>query len=251
VGPDITIDTDGSTRVSVKNAEFLLNRSNKNQLIKSVRQRLNECCISNYQSEVDADALIVETAMSIAITANSIVVASVDTDVCIMLMKHVNTTMGNVFYTTMMKKGASKIVSKASPASMWWKIQSLVATLELPPEFILLTHAWGGCGTTSATYGKGKLKILKLLKSVVVQEAVSCFRDLKATHSQIAIAGNIIILRIYNGKDEDTLTSLRHADWHLMTMGKKKLKPETLLPACVQCTFIHSGFISRYVSGPH
>jgi len=74
-------------------------------LIKSVRQRLNERCISIYQSEVDADALIVETAMSIAITANSVVVASVDTDVCIMLVKYVNATMGNVFYTTMMKKG--------------------------------------------------------------------------------------------------------------------------------------------------
>jgi len=74
------------------------------------------------------------------------------------------------------------------------------------------------------------MKILKLLKSVVVQEAVSCFRDLKATHSQIAITGNIIMLRIYNGKDDDTLTSLRHADCHLMTMGKKKLKPETLPP---------------------
>lgn len=65
VSADVTT-ADGSTCVSVKKAEFLLNQSNKSLLIKLLCQRLTEHGIRNSQCDGDADGLIVETAISIA-----------------------------------------------------------------------------------------------------------------------------------------------------------------------------------------
>ncbi len=108
---------------------------------------------------------------------------------------------------------------------MWWHVQSVVTTLPIPSDLILLVHAWGGCDTTSATYGKGKMKIMQTLKSKSLQETVSCFGNVEATQEDIGRAGNSVMLSIFNGKRE-TLTALRYAEWHMMVLGKKKLKPE-------------------------
>ena len=95
------------------------------------------------------------------------------------------------------------------------------------------------------------MKILQTLKSDIVQEAVSCFGNLEATCEQISTAGNTIMLSIYNGKEDDTLTTLRHANWHLMVLGKKKRKLEPWPRLGMQCTSIHSGCITSYVNGLH
>ena len=100
VSADATIPADGSTCVSVQQAEFLLNQSNKILLIKLLCQRLTEHGIRNSQCDGDADGLIVETTISIANTGPSVIVASDNTDVFAMLL-HVNTPMADVFYTTL------------------------------------------------------------------------------------------------------------------------------------------------------
>ena len=226
VSADVMVSADGSTCVSAKKAEFLLNRSNKSLLIKLLCQRLTEHGIGNSQCDGDADVLIVETAISIANTGKSVVVASDDTDVFIMLLKHVKTTMADVFYTTLMRDCKS---SNTKPVPMWWHVQSIVTMLPIPSDLILFVHAWGGCDTTSATYGKGKMKLMEMLKSKNMQETVSCFGNVEATQEEIGSAGNSVMLCIFNGKSE-TLTALRYAEWRMMVLGKKKLKPESLPP---------------------
>lgn len=235
VSADVTIAADGSTCVSVKKAEFLLNQSNKSLLIKLLCQRLTEHGIRNSQCDGDADGLIVETAISIANTGKSVVVASDDTDVFIMLLKHVNTTMADVFYTTLIRYCKS---SRTKLVPMWWRVQSVVTTLPIPSDLILLVHAWGGCDTTSATYGKGKMKIMQTLKSKNLQETVSCFGNVEATQEEIGSAGNSVMLSIFNGKSE-TLTAVRYAEWHMMVLGKKKLKSESL-PPTVRAVYFHA-----------
>ena len=226
VSADVTVSADGSTCLSVKKAEFLLNQSNKSLLIKLLCQRLTEHGIGNSQCDGDADVLIVETAISIANTGKSVVVASDDTDVFIMLLKHVKTAMTDVFYTTLMRDCKS---SNTKPVPMWWHVQSIVTMLPIPYDLILSVHAWGGCDTTSATYGKGKMKLMEMLKSNNMQETVSCFRNVEATQEEIDSAGNSVMLCIFNGKSE-TLTALRYAEWRKMVLGKKELKPESLPP---------------------
>lgn len=81
--------------------------------------------------------------------------------------------------------------SRTQTVPIWRKIQTPVATLQIPLKLSLLAHAWGGCDTTSATHDKGKLKILRTLKSDIVPENVSCFGNLKATREQIGTATHI------------------------------------------------------------
>ena len=47
------------------------------------------------------------------------------------------------------------------------------------------------------------------------------------------------MLSIFNANSE-TLTTLRHAEWHMMALGKRKLKPESLPPDGSGCLFLRT-----------
>ena len=56
-------------------------------------------------------------------------------------------------------------------------------------EHILFAHAWSGYDTTSATYRKGKTKIVQLLKSLDMQKLALKFGNFTSEQSQIGHAG--------------------------------------------------------------
>ena len=78
---------------------------------------------------------------------------------------------------------------------------------------------------TSATYGKGKMKFMEMLKSKNLQETVSCFGNVEATQEEISTAGSSIMRHIFNGKGE-MLTALCYAEWSMTVLGKEKRKVE-------------------------
>ena len=72
-----------------------------------------------------------------------------------------------------------------------WKISDLIT--QAGPSVtsnILFTHAWTGCDTTSAVFGKGKTALLKKVKqSVEVQDIALVMNDVEANADKIGEAG--------------------------------------------------------------
>nr|CAI5843459.1 unnamed protein product [Callosobruchus analis] len=87
-----------------------------------------------------------------------------------------------------------------------------------------------GCDTTSALFGHGKVKIASLLdKNPVLQVAFSCFQDSSATQNEIALAGERILVSLYNGRPNDTLSGLRYAGF-ARSLTKSKYNLASLPP---------------------
>ena len=112
---------------------------------------------------------------------------------------------------------------------MWWKVSSLESN-DIPRHLLLLVHAWCGCDTTSAIYGKGKLRIIALLKDKHFKQAAEVFCRDDASANEINEAGIQLMVKMYNGRRDDSPASLRQASWNQMINEKNKLTPENLCP---------------------
>ena len=64
---------------------------------------------------------------------------------------------------------------------------------------LLLIHAWGGCDTTSATFGQGKTTIMKFVEknSSFILNICSIFNDPAATKEQVLTTGRQLAVEIY------------------------------------------------------
>ena len=88
---------------------------------------------------------------------------------------------------------------------------------------ILLIHAWSGCDTTSATFGHGKMYLMKMLNRVPeVQNFSTIVSDRDTPADEVGYAGLRLFGLLHGGTKTDTLTSLRYARY--MTMIAKSNK---------------------------
>ena len=72
-------------------------------------------------------------------------------------------------------------------------------------------HAFGGCDTTSAVYGQGKLSILRLLdKNIDARKLVDVFLNKNSTPEEVGNAGLQLFVMLCGGKESDNLSKLRH-----------------------------------------
>ena len=68
-----------------------------------------------------------------------------------------------------------------------------------------------GCDTTSRLFGIGKGTILKKFKAnVELQKAAEVFDSTLSTPSQIESAGERVLVVMYGGKKNESMSSLRH-----------------------------------------
>ncbi len=106
---------------------------------------------------------------------------------------------------------------------------------------ILAIHAWGGCDTTSAVFGHGKCRILKLAqKSQEVRQWCAVFAQEDTTRYAVGEAGERIFISMYGGKPDDSLTKLRHARYReIAATNSSMLRPERL-PPTERAAFQHS-----------
>ena len=112
------------------------------------------------QSESDADTQIVSAAIALASDGKHTTVNADDTDILVLLLFHWNADMADIHLRSERKK-AQKIALKLIDIREAAKHSEQTV---LP--HILAIHACGGCGTTSAVFGHGKCRILKLAQQL-------------------------------------------------------------------------------------
>lgn len=101
-------------------------------------------------------------------------------------------------------------------------------------------HAWTGCDTTSATFGHGKLALLRKLKqSTEIQSVASIMSDVEADPEEIGKAGCKLFVLMYGGKKHDSLSDLRYVKYMQMVTSSKKVEPHKL-PPTTRAAFFHS-----------
>ena len=135
---------------------FFSNEKNKTNSISLLTTHLRG---TGHQVEVscgDADTLIVSSALEFAWNGQTVVAE--DTDVLIMLVYHWRNCMEDIFI-----RKESRLSTPGEMISMKDPTSSIPVVIQ---RHILLIHAWSGCDTTSATFGHGKMYLMKMLNRV-------------------------------------------------------------------------------------
>lgn len=194
-----TISIELSNIVPVSQADFLSNAVNKSRLICMLSVALKQKGLTVLQSNGDADTEIVCTALKLSNQKN-VTVVSTDTDVCVMLIARTPTSSSiNVLHP-----GTSTHPGKL------YNISDLQETLGVMKDHILLVHAFTGCDTTSAIYGKGKKKFFKLLHdNPDMQSEAQKFLALSSPKDSIIAAGEKLMTKLYSTEHFPTLDELR------------------------------------------
>ena len=191
--PDVIIK--GANLVPYTKERFLSSPNNKKQLINFLSQLLKEDGQIVDLCKADADTKIVSTALDIAKTSPVFVVAD-DTDIAIMLLYHWQKEMFPVYFFQERGKKC-------------WNIKELQPSIASVKEHLLFVHAWSGCDTTSATYGKGKPSFLKMVQKTEQLQSISeKMNDYWATKEEISEAAASTFEIVYGGKSK-SLTSMR------------------------------------------
>lgn len=179
--------------------QLLSNETNKSKFITLISEYLKQDGYNVFVCDGDADTKIVSTALEVANDSQVgiVVVVADDTDIAMMLMYHWKEEMGDiVFYQERQFKG--------------WSIKETSLRLGESREHVLFAHAWSGCDTVSAPFGKGKPSFWELLKKCEdVMDASLTMNDVWATQEEIEKATELTFCRMYGGHRKDNLLNLR------------------------------------------
>jgi len=192
------LDIVESNTVPCSQDRFLSNQHNKTQFIKLISKYLKDDGQNVTNCDGDADTEIVSTVLRIASdTTKPVVVGADGTDIAMMLLYHWKNEFGDViFFQERMQKG--------------WKLKDCSGKLENIRNLILFIHAWSGCDTVSAPFGKGKASFLNLVKKSDELKQISItMNDIWAEQSEIGNLAVSVFEIMYGGKKDDTLTKLR------------------------------------------
>ena len=187
---------------------FLSNKNNKSQFIDLISRFLKNDHQNVINCNGDADTTIVETAINQAtLSSNHVVVVADDTDIAIMLLYHWKDCIVDIiFYPQRLQKG--------------WSVKSITPFLTTIKEHLLFIHAWSGCDTVSAPFGKGKASFLQLCeKSEELKDISTSMTDVWAAVEDIGSLSKDVFRILYHGKKEDTLTKLGYAQKYTLDIG--------------------------------
>ncbi|CAH0757850.1 unnamed protein product [Diatraea saccharalis] len=187
---------DENTTATVTQDSFLSNEKNKERLITMLKSRFEQAGINTYQSDDDADTLIVTTAIQKTASHETVLIVGEDVDLLVILMAYPNP---NVY---LMKPGRNKIPTK------YYNTNSLLEPSV--KEHILFLHAFSGCDTTSALYRIGKKKRFSILrKDIELKQLLKIFKDPEADASALTDTGEKFMCTLY-GDPSKTLNILRY-----------------------------------------
>lgn len=132
-----------------------------------LHKKFDESNIVVTQAVEDADSLIINTAINMSPSHDSVFVVGEDIDLLVLLTglaRHHK----NVYFR---KPGKGKIVKKIySPRSLQYG--------DIVADNILFLHAFSGCDTTPAIFNQGKIKFLKLIKKYEsLNEIIQVFKN--------------------------------------------------------------------------
>ena len=172
---------------------FLSNNNNKVQLIDSLANALRSRGHDCIRCEDDADKTIVSKSLEMAGQGYHTIVVADDTDILVLLLNKWTPPMSDITLRYEARKGIKKPL----------EFISVKDTVSLMPEHVcrnlLFIHAWGGCDTTSATFGQGKTAIMRLVEknNPFIHNICSIFNDPPATREQVSTAGRQLAVNIY------------------------------------------------------
>ena len=178
----------------------------------------------------DADVRIVRKALILARSLGNVLIIADDTDVFALLVYHSLSEMN----LSMKTKSQTIDIRRAQNALGQQMCQC-----------ILFAHAMSGCDTTSAFFGIGKTKAMKIIqKSEDLQKMVQVFGDDHLSVDEISKIGESFILQLYGGKSL-TQDSLRESYFK----SSKYTSPERMPPTsrAQLFPFTKSAFTSKYM----
>ena len=196
----IEITFNEHTILTVTKDVFLINDSNKTNLISMLAKGLEEDGCTVKKAEGDADLLMCLETIKAAETKNTVLIGD-DTDLLILLLFHCNPTKHDIHLQSLRDKGSKDVCIK----SMKEKLGGDIC------ESILFLHALLGCDTTSRLHGVGKgLALKRFQSSEAFREMSKTFMTPNKTQDEVGKAGETSLLIVYNAKGETSLNSFRH-----------------------------------------
>lgn len=173
--------------------------ANKERLINQLVEKLEYAGIQALSATDDADVLIVQTAIKEAYNNPTVVVVGQDVDLLILIIalcpldkdiRFLRDIQGNI------KERAYSSLDLQNPE-----------VLHNCKRNILFAHAFSGCDTTSAFFGKGKAQTVNLINTRRdLDDALYIFNNPSSMKPDIVRAGEKITLALY--KAPRTVTSL-------------------------------------------
>lgn len=219
---DITVTN--TAKCHMDQDAFFSNTNNKIKFIAFLSDFLKSKQYITKCSDGDADTLLVSVALNYCANGQSVVVVGEDTDIFIMLIHHWSTDMAELHFRKEGKSSQKRLTEIYSIRQAYEVISPVVR------DNILFIHAWSGCDTTSSTFGQGKTHLLKsLVKSTKLQN-LACKFGMAKTPEEISPLGISICSYLCGGKDDESLTSLRHRKYQEMVARCNKMEPERLPP---------------------
>lgn len=197
-----------SSKLQVAQEKFLSNSKNKARFIELFKARLIENNIFCTQAEGDADRLIVSTAMTNPFPDRRMVVVSQDIDVLLILTTLTSLLPDNqVFYFIKPVSSSLTVPEKA------YSTNSLNNKLPNCIKHLLFLHAYSGCDTTSAFWGRGKRVFFEIFENFETLHAlVEIFKQQNADIDKLIEVGIICTLALYRALDDEISKKLKFPD---------------------------------------
>ena len=168
-------------------AAFLANSHNKDLL-------RSQAGVQVKQAQADADALIVSTALLLAIKP---VVVGTDTDLLVMLVAQATTNMD--LYMLCCK----------NPTTVY-RVHDIQGSIGNTSKYLMVLHAITGCDTVSALYRQGKRKAFNLVHKKKEYDLLDTFINAASTHQQVQQAGESFLLKLYGASSCESLDQFRY-----------------------------------------
>lgn len=207
------------TKIPFPQHKFLTNEKNKDKIIKTLSEKLQQQGFFCKQAAEDADADIINTSIEIAKHNKTVIVVGQDIDLLV-LLNQLNSNNYNIYFQ---KPGSGNVkdLFYTSHSFNHKSVKSIVALL----------HCFSGCDTISAFAGKGKKTTVKaLLSDKNLSTLADVFYKKDAEKEVIAKNGLQLIKAIYKcKKDSMTLNTLRFHNYQAATV-KSSFKLEKLPP---------------------
>ncbi|KAG1704383.1 Fanconi anemia group I protein [Nymphon striatum] len=108
-------------------------------------------------------------------------------------------------------------------------------------KYLLVIQAFSGCDATSAIFDQGKTSIITLVeKSKKARNFCDILMSSDSTVKEVSDPGIGLLVLMYSGRENDTLSHLRFVNYMRMTAtSKKQLHPEKL-PPTKRAAWFHS-----------
>jgi len=97
---------------------------------------------------------------------------------------------------------------------------------------LLVVHALGGCDSTSALHGRGKVNVFhKITQNSATLSLTDILTSCSSSHKEVEEASLKLLALIYGGGLNDSLNHMRYiAYMNIITSGTTQLRPEQLPP---------------------